>query len=144
MPLNSRVLSTAPETVWNWRYTTELQLQVVVHSHETGWSYNEGIRHGCAGQGLAARRPKGERKKTAHEGGSQSNAHPNGNGLTRGLKRGPFGILVFWLVVMGVLYLAMNQYLQPKPLVVSASGDLIIPRARDGHFRLGGSDLSTG
>lgn len=93
--------------------------------------------------GIGGATPK-KGKKAAHEGGCQSNAHPNGNGLTRGLKRGPFGILVFWLVVMGVLYLAMNQYLQPKPLVVSASGDLIIPRARDGHFCLGGSDSSTG
>ncbi len=33
-----------------------------------------------------------------------------GSGLTRGLRWGPFGILVFWLAVMGVLYLAMNQY----------------------------------
>ena len=62
-----------------------------------------------------------------------------GSGLTRGLRWGPFGILVFWLAVMGVLYLAMNQYLKPKPLVVSASGDLVIPRARDGHFYASGT-----
>jgi aspartyl protease family protein len=47
---------------------------------------------------------------------------------------GALGILVFWLLVMGALYAAMNHYLKPKPLIVSASGDLVIPRARDGHF----------
>jgi aspartyl protease family protein len=55
-------------------------------------------------------------------------------GLTTGLKWGPFGIAVFWLACMGLLYLAMNHYLQPKPVVVTASGDLVIPKSRDGHF----------
>lgn len=40
---------------------------------------------------------------------------------------------------MGLLYVAMNHYLKPKPLIVSASGDLVIPRARDGHFYASGS-----
>lgn len=56
------------------------------------------------------------------------------NGLSRGLKWGPLGIVVFWLAVMGLLYVAMNHTLKPKPAIVSASGDLVIPRARDGHF----------
>lgn len=60
-------------------------------------------------------------------------------GLSKGLKWAPFGIVVFWMAVMGVLYVAMNHYLQPKPLVISAFGDLIIPRARDGHFYAAGS-----
>ncbi|WP_210542496.1 TIGR02281 family clan AA aspartic protease [Rhodoferax sp. PAMC 29310] len=50
------------------------------------------------------------------------------------LKWGPLGIVVFWMVVMGALYLAMTHYLKPSPVIVSATGDLIIPRARDGHF----------
>ena len=54
--------------------------------------------------------------------------------ISKSLKWGPFWIVVFWMVVMGLLYVAMNHYLKPKPLVVSASGDLIIARARDGHF----------
>jgi len=58
---------------------------------------------------------------------------PSG-GLTTGLKWGPFGVVVFWLAVMGLLYLAMNHYLQPKPVVVTASGDLVISKSRDGHF----------
>ena len=60
-------------------------------------------------------------------------------GLTRGLKWGPFGIAVFWLACMGLLYLAMNHYLQPKPVVVTAAGDLVIPKSRDGHFYATGS-----
>jgi aspartyl protease family protein len=56
------------------------------------------------------------------------------SGLTRGLKMAPFGIIVFWAVVMGSLYFAMNHYLKPRQAVVSSNGDLVIPRARDGHF----------
>jgi aspartyl protease family protein len=55
-------------------------------------------------------------------------------GLTRGLKLAPLGIIVFWALIMGGLYLAMNQYLKPRQAVVSANGSLLIPRARDGHF----------
>ena len=55
-------------------------------------------------------------------------------GLTRGFKLAPVGIVLFWLVVMAGLYMGMKHYLKPKPVVVSAQGDLLIPRARDGHF----------
>lgn len=51
---------------------------------------------------------------------------------------GPLAILGFWLLVMGVLYVVMNQVLKPVPLVVSASGELQITRARDGHFYVAG------
>jgi aspartyl protease family protein len=54
--------------------------------------------------------------------------------LGRNVRRGMLGILAFWLVVMGVVYFFMDRYLQPKPVTVSASGELVIPRARDGHF----------
>lgn len=54
--------------------------------------------------------------------------------LTAGLRWGPAGIAAFWLACMGLLYLAMNHYLQPKPVVVTAAGDLVITRSRDGHF----------
>jgi aspartyl protease family protein len=59
---------------------------------------------------------------------------PTGIDISRGLKWGPFWIVVFWTVVMGVLYFAMNHYLKPKKQIVTASGDLIIPRSIDGHF----------
>ena len=58
----------------------------------------------------------------------------NSSGLSRGLKMAPLGIILFWAVVMGGLYIAMNHYLKPKQAVVSANGDLVIPRSRDGHF----------
>lgn len=54
--------------------------------------------------------------------------------LTTGLKWAPAGILLFWLVVMGLLYTVMKQTLKPAPMVVSATGELVISRSRDGHF----------
>lgn len=61
-------------------------------------------------------------------------AKMNPSGLSRGLKMAPLGIILFWALIMGGLYLAMDHYLKPKPAVVSAQGDLVIPRSRDGHF----------
>ena len=43
-------------------------------------------------------------------------------------------MLLFWCAVMGVLYALMTFYLKPKPVQVLANGDLVIERARDGHF----------
>ncbi|MDB5847694.1 MAG: hypothetical protein JWP29_1446 [Rhodoferax sp.] len=51
-----------------------------------------------------------------------------------GLRLGTLGILAFWLVVMGALYFAMQQVLKPKAISVNMTGDLVIPRDRDGHF----------
>ena len=65
-----------------------------------------------------------------------------GNGRTRsvvsrGNRWAPLGIVVFWLAVMGALYLGFKQYEKPKT-VISANGDLVIKRARDGHFYVAG------
>ncbi len=51
-----------------------------------------------------------------------------------GLAWGPLAIVAFWLAVMGALYAVMSQALKPPPLLVSATGELTITRARDGHF----------
>lgn len=51
-----------------------------------------------------------------------------------GLGWGPLAIVLFWMAIMAVLYALMTQVLKPPPLVVLASGELSIPRARDGHF----------
>jgi aspartyl protease family protein len=51
-----------------------------------------------------------------------------------GLSWGPLAIVLFWLVVMAILYAVMTQVLKPVPMRVSANGELVIPRARDGHF----------
>lgn len=46
--------------------------------------------------------------------------------------------LLFWLVVMGVMYLAMQHFLKPAQAKVLADGSLRIERAVDGHFRVKG------
>jgi aspartyl protease family protein len=50
------------------------------------------------------------------------------------LRWGPTGIVVVWLLIMGALYLAMEQYLKPKPVTITADGTLVIAQSRDGHF----------
>lgn len=55
------------------------------------------------------------------------------------LRWGHVGLLAFWFAVMGVVYLGMNHYLKPKPVVITAQGELKIPRHRDGHFYVKGS-----
>lgn len=56
-----------------------------------------------------------------------------------GMGWGPLGIVAFWMVVMGVLYALMTHYLKPKPVTVTAKGELVIPKARDGHFYAAGT-----
>jgi aspartyl protease family protein len=48
-------------------------------------------------------------------------------------------ILLFWAAVMGVVWVAMEHFMQPKFAVVTAQGDLVIPRHRDGHFYVKGA-----
>src|SRR5665647_197602 len=72
-------------------------------------------------------------------GVSRPGKSKSSSGLSKGLRWGPLGIVMFWIVIMGLLYVAMNHYLKPRPLVVSASGDLVIPSARDGHFYAAGA-----
>lgn len=47
--------------------------------------------------------------------------------------------MVFWLALIGVLYLAFQQLLAPKPAVLNATGELVLPRQRDGHFYAAGT-----
>lgn len=49
------------------------------------------------------------------------------------------GIAIFWVAVLGLLYLGMERYLQPSAAVVTSSGSLQIERHRDGHFYVDGS-----
>ncbi len=53
--------------------------------------------------------------------------------------RGALGIVAFWLVVMAGLYWAMERWQQPRAARVTASGELVIPRHPDGHFRVAGA-----
>lgn len=55
------------------------------------------------------------------------------------MKWGHVWLVAFWLGVMGLLYVGMTYYMKPKPMVVTATGDLKIPRARDGHFYVQGT-----
>lgn len=44
-----------------------------------------------------------------------------------------------WLALMGVMYLGVNAYLAPPKALVTAEGELHIPRSRDGHFYIDGA-----
>ncbi len=48
-------------------------------------------------------------------------------------------IAVFWLALMGVLYLAMTHYTNQRQTVVTSNGALIITKDRDGHFYVPGT-----
>ena len=52
---------------------------------------------------------------------------------------GPLAIVAFWTVIMGVLYVLMTHYLKPKPVTITAQGELVIPKSRDGHFYAAGT-----
>lgn len=46
---------------------------------------------------------------------------------------------LFWVAALGLMYVAMDRYLQPASSVVSHDGSLQLPRHRDGHFYVEGS-----
>jgi aspartyl protease family protein len=48
-------------------------------------------------------------------------------------------ILLFWAAVMGVVWFAMERFMEPKSAVVTARGELVIPRHRDGHYYVEGT-----
>ncbi len=50
------------------------------------------------------------------------------------IKTGLIPIMLFWLAVMGLLYMLMEYNLKPRQAKVLANGDLVIHRAQDGHF----------
>ena len=53
--------------------------------------------------------------------------------------RGAVAMVAFWLAVMALLYWAMDRWQQPRAARVMATGELVIPRHADGHFRIAGS-----
>jgi len=59
---------------------------------------------------------------------------PSAPGPRAPRQTGLIPMLLFWFVVMGLLYGLMTHYLKPKAAQVLANGDLVIARARDGHF----------
>lgn len=64
---------------------------------------------------------------------------PPASTMPLSLRWGHVWMLAFWFAVMGVVYFAMDHYLKPKPVVITAEGALKIPRHRDGHFYIAGS-----
>lgn len=57
----------------------------------------------------------------------------------RALRTNTLAILAFWLVVMGLLYFGMKQFMAPRGATVTSTGSLVIPRHNDGHFRVAGT-----
>lgn len=54
-------------------------------------------------------------------------------------RRSTLLFLLFWLVVMGVMYWAMQSFMEPVQAKVQADGSVRIERGHDGHFRVKGS-----
>jgi aspartyl protease family protein len=46
----------------------------------------------------------------------------------------PLGIICFWALLTLGAYFAFNEFFKPVPQVITSSGDLLLTRARDGHF----------
>lgn len=65
--------------------------------------------------------------------------HPHFKQSGRSLWRLHVGLALFWLLVLGVMYVAMERYLQPSAAVVTGDGGLQLQRHRDGHFYVDGS-----
>lgn len=83
---------------------------------------------------------------TRHKFASFSSKHlgrkavpPSPSGARPPRQTGLIPMMVFWFAVMGLLYVLMTHYLKPKQAQVLANGDLVISRARDGHFYAAGT-----
>lgn len=57
----------------------------------------------------------------------------------RSLWRLNLGMGMFWVALLGAMYVGMDRYLQPAASVVQSDGSLQIQRHRDGHFYADGS-----
>ena len=62
--------------------------------------------------------------------------------VARTTRRGALGITLFWLALMGALYLGFDQVERRQQASYVAhegsDGELVIPRGPDGHFRVAG------
>lgn len=50
-----------------------------------------------------------------------------------------FRALLIWLALLGAAYWGFDRYLSPQVAAVSATGEVTIPRSRDGHYYVAGS-----
>ena len=85
-----------------------------------------------------AQKERARRESHAVRTGSASRRSANNSSILESKWR-PFVRMAFWLIILCLLFTVMNHYLKPKPLTVSASGDLVIARSLDGHFYVPGS-----
>ncbi|MBF6631268.1 MAG: clan AA aspartic protease [Comamonas sp.] len=69
----------------------------------------------------------------------QSPAQSHRRQFGRSVWRLNVGMALFWIAALGVMYVAMERYLQPSSSVVTAEGNLQLQRHRDGHFYADGS-----
>lgn len=63
----------------------------------------------------------------------------SGKAARNALWRMHTGMAVFWIVALGLMYVAMDRYLQPAASMVTADGSLQLQRHRNGHFYVDGS-----
>ncbi len=90
-----------------------------------------------------------QRERERRERQQEARARQGGRGNVRILspartaRRGALAIVAFWLFVMAGLYLVFDHLEKRKRIArmpqMTASGELVIVRGQDGHFRLPGT-----
>ena len=80
---------------------------------------------------------KERERQTVRFGKSNIDYKNRHSAFSRGSRWELLGIVLFWLAIMGALYFGFKYYEKPK-MVISANGDIVIQRARDGHFYVAG------
>lgn len=88
--------------------------------------YREAQREKAKQEQLNATKRKFERYSAQHFSRVKNSDSP---------MQGLLPMLLFWGLVMGIVYALMHQALAPKRAKVNASGDVVILRSADGHFR---------
>jgi aspartyl protease family protein len=77
------------------------------------------------------------------DAGDERAAREDERSVRRTALRGAWGIVAFWLAMLAGMYLIFDQVESRKQVTlaahVGAAGELVIPRGRDGHFRVSGT-----
>jgi len=90
-----------------------------------------------------------QRERERRERQRNTRTRPGGGGHVRILssaqtaRRGALAVVAFWLIVMAGLYFLFDHLENRKRIArtpqMTASGELVVVRSRDGHFRLPGT-----
>lgn len=59
--------------------------------------------------------------------------------ISKANRLAPLGIIAFWLLLTAVAYFGFSEFFKPVPQVITSHGDLVLTRARDGHFYADGT-----